>query len=126
VRRRQDGRHLRLGSGAASVLAVESIGSRRADAARPRVHRGAYFKGYAEKSYKNLIQGQSGAPGNAATRLEEFVAKSGAFAYGSYSDIEALFQEQASQLDRNRREAKLHEIQQLVHDRTIYAGLLPS
>ena len=36
---------------------------------------------------------------------------------------DALFQEQASELDRTRRAAKLHKIQQLVHERTIYAHL---
>jgi peptide/nickel transport system substrate-binding protein len=51
------------------------------------------------------------------------VVKGGAFAYGSYPDIDALFQEQAGQLDRSQREAMLHKIQQLVHDRTIFAHL---
>jgi peptide/nickel transport system substrate-binding protein len=87
------------------------------------LERAAFFKGYAEKSFKNLIQGQSGAFGNAATRLEAFVAKGGSYVYGSYPDIDALFQEQASELDRTRREATLHKIQQLVHERAIYAPL---
>jgi peptide/nickel transport system substrate-binding protein len=43
--------------------------------------------------------------------------------YGSYPDIDALFQEQASELDRVRHEATLHKIQQLVHERAIYAPL---
>ena len=34
------------------------------------LERAAFFKGYAEKSLKNIIQGQSCAFGNAATRLE--------------------------------------------------------
>jgi len=87
------------------------------------LERAALFKSYAEKSLKNLIQGQSGAFGNAATRLEAFVAKGGAYAYGSYPDIDALFREQAAELDHARREATLHKIQQLVHERTIYAPL---
>jgi peptide/nickel transport system substrate-binding protein len=87
------------------------------------LERAAFFKGYTEKSYKNLIQAQSGAFGNAATRLEAFVAKGGAYVYGNYPDIDALFAEQASELDRKRREATLHKIQQLVHERTIYAHL---
>ena len=69
------------------------------------LERAAFFKGYAEKSYKNLIQGGSGAFGNAATRLEAFVVKGGAYVYGSYPDIDALFQEQAAELDRKKREA---------------------
>ncbi len=87
------------------------------------LERAAFFKGYAEKSFKNLIQGASGAFGNTATRLEAFVAKGAAYAYGSYPDIDALFREQASELDRKKREATLHKIQQLVHERTIYAPI---
>jgi peptide/nickel transport system substrate-binding protein len=87
------------------------------------LERAAFFKGYAEKSFRNLILGQSGAFGNAATRLEAFVVKGGAYVYGSYPDIDALFQEQASELDRTRRAATLHKIQQLVHERTIYAPI---
>ena len=34
------------------------------------LERAAFFKGYADKKYKNIIQGATGAFGNAATRLE--------------------------------------------------------
>jgi peptide/nickel transport system substrate-binding protein len=87
------------------------------------LERAAFFKGYAEKNFKNLIQGASGAFGNAATRIEAFVAKGGTYVYGSYPDIDALFAQQGTELDNKRREATLHKIQQLVHDRTIYAHL---
>jgi peptide/nickel transport system substrate-binding protein len=87
------------------------------------LERAAFFKGYAEKSFKNLIQAGSGAFGNAATRLEAFVVKGGAYSYGSYPDIDALFREQAAELDHARREATLHKIQQLVVERAIYAHL---
>jgi peptide/nickel transport system substrate-binding protein len=87
------------------------------------LERVAFFSGYAEKKLKNIIQGGSGAFGNAATRLEAFVASGGTYVYGSYPDIDGLFQEQAADLDRPRREATLHRIQQLVHDRAIYAPI---
>src|SRR5262245_1902001 len=87
------------------------------------LERAAFFKGYAEKTLKNLIQGQSGTFGNAATRLEDFVVKGGAYVYGNYPDIDALFQGQASELDRTRRAAMLHRIQELVHERAIYAPI---
>jgi peptide/nickel transport system substrate-binding protein len=87
------------------------------------LERAAFFKEYAEKRLKNVIQGSSGAFGNAATRLEAFVAKGGAYAYGSYPDIDVLFAGQAVELDVKRREAKLHKIQQLVHERAIYAHI---
>jgi peptide/nickel transport system substrate-binding protein len=87
------------------------------------LERAAFFKGYAEKSLKNLVQAQSGSFGNAATRLDAFVVKGGPYTYGNYPDIDALFQEQASELDRTRRAATLHKIQQLVHERAIFAPL---
>jgi peptide/nickel transport system substrate-binding protein len=87
------------------------------------LERAAFFSGYAEKKFKNIIQGSSGAFGNAATRLEAFVATGGAYVYGSYPDIDGLFDEQASDLDPKRREATLHRIQQLVHDKAIYAPI---
>ena len=87
------------------------------------LERAAFFKGYSEKSFKNIIQGASGAFGNAATRLEAFVVKGGAYVYGNYPDIDALFQQQAAELDGKKREAMLHKIQQLVHERTIYAHI---
>jgi peptide/nickel transport system substrate-binding protein len=106
--------------GEAVVNSLQAVGIRSKLRA---LERAAFFKGYAEKIYRNLIQGQSGAFGNAATRLEAFVAKGGAYVYGNYPDIDALFQEQASELDRARREATLRKIQQLVHERAIYAPL---
>jgi peptide/nickel transport system substrate-binding protein len=87
------------------------------------LERAAFFKGYGEKNFKNLIQGASGAFGNAATRLEAFVVKGGTYVYGSYPDIDALFESQAGELDANKREATLTKIQQLVNERSIYAHL---
>ena len=87
------------------------------------LERAAFFRGYSEKSYKNIIQGASGAFGNTSTRFDAFVVKGGAYAYGSYPDIDALFQQQATELDSKKREAILHKMQQLVHERTVYAHI---
>jgi peptide/nickel transport system substrate-binding protein len=87
------------------------------------IERAAFIKGYSEKAYKNIIQGGSGAFGNAATRLEAFVVKGGAYVYGSYPDIDELFAKQAVELDQGKREAILHKVQQMVHDRTVFAHL---
>src|SRR5439155_4424979 len=85
------------------------------------LERAAFFKAYADKALKNLIQGGSGAFGNAATRLEAFVVKGGTYAYGSYPDIDALFQQQAIELDQKRRMAILDKMQELVYEKSIYA-----
>jgi peptide/nickel transport system substrate-binding protein len=87
------------------------------------LERAAFFKGYAEKSLKNVVQGSSGVFGNAASRLELFAVKGGAYVYGNHADIDELFREQADELDRKRREAMLHKIQQLVHERTLFAPI---
>ncbi len=87
------------------------------------LERAAFFKAYSEKKLKNLIQGASGAFGNAATRLEAFAVKGGAYSYGSYPDIDALFGEQAVELDVAKRTAKLHRMQQIIHERSIYAPI---
>ncbi len=87
------------------------------------IERAAFFKSYSDKAFKGIVQGASAAFGNAATRLEGFVVKGGAYAYGSYPDIDELFKQQAVELDHRRREATLHKIQQLVHERAIYAPI---
>ena len=46
------------------------------------------------------------------------------FAYGTYPDIEGLIREQATELDRGKRETILHRIQQLMHDKAMYAPLM--
>ena len=87
------------------------------------LERAAFFSGYGEKKFKNIIQYASGAFGNTATRVEAFIAKGGAYVYGSYPDIDELFQQQAAELDYKRREATLHKIQQLMYEKTINAPI---
>ena len=87
------------------------------------LERAAFFKAYADKKLKNIIQGGSGAFGNAATRLEAFVVKGGTYAYGSYPDIDAMFEQQAVELDHKKRAAILERMQQLVDERAIYAPI---
>ncbi len=87
------------------------------------LERAAFFKAYSEKKLKNIVQGASGAFGNCATRAEAFVAKGGTYAYGSYPDIDALFAEQAIQMDQSKRAAILQRLQQAVHEKAIYAPI---
>jgi peptide/nickel transport system substrate-binding protein len=83
------------------------------------VERATHWSSYTDKKYKNLAYTASGAFGNAATRLETYVVTGGAYVYGSYSDIDALFKDQAAELDRKKREQLLHKIQQLVHEKVM-------
>jgi peptide/nickel transport system substrate-binding protein len=87
------------------------------------LERAAFFKAYGDKSLKNIVFGGSGAFGNAATRLEAFYVKGGNYVYGSYPEIDALFQQQAVELDHKKRTAMLHKMQQLAYERSIYAPI---
>jgi peptide/nickel transport system substrate-binding protein len=87
------------------------------------IERAAFFRGWSEKKLKGLIQGGSGAFGNAATRIEAFIAAGGTYVSGSYKDIDGLFLEQANELDLKRREATLHRIQQLIHEKAMIAPI---
>jgi len=87
------------------------------------LERAAFFKGFAEKKFKNIIHVFGGVFGNAATRLEAFVVGGGTYVYGSYPDLDGLFREQAAELDRAKREAVLHRMQQLVHEKAIFAPI---
>jgi peptide/nickel transport system substrate-binding protein len=85
------------------------------------LERATFFKGVAEKRYKNLVYLFMGASGNAATWLEALAITGGTYAYGGYPDIDGLFSEQAAELDRAKREAILHKIQKLLHERAVFA-----
>ena len=88
------------------------------------VERGGFFAAYGSKKYaKGVIQGASGAFGNAATRMASFVVKGGAYAYGNYPDLDDLFAQQADALDAKKRGALLDKMQQLVHEKAIYAPI---
>jgi len=87
------------------------------------LERAAFIKEYAEKTLKNVIQSGPAPFGNAATRFEAYVIKGGPFVYGSYSDIDALYQQQSVELDHKKREAILHKMQQLLYERTIFAPI---
>src|SRR5690349_4174115 len=113
-----DSSYANLGEAAMSSLAEVGIRMK-----LRAIERAAFTKGYSEKKYRNLIQGGSGAFGNAATRMETFVAKGGAYVYGSYPDIDELFAQQAQTSDKAKRTELLHRMQQLVHERTVYAPI---
>ena len=72
-----------------------------------------------ERKLRGLIVGITGASGNAATRVEAYVSRDGIYSSGVLPEVEDLFQRQARELDVKRREALLHQIQQILHDRVM-------
>ena len=87
------------------------------------LERATIIKANQEKKLKNLTRSGSAAFGNAATRIEAFIAAGGTYVSGSYKDIDGLFLEQANEVDAKRREATLHRIQQLIHEKVMIAPI---
>jgi peptide/nickel transport system substrate-binding protein len=88
------------------------------------VERASFYKNDQDKIFKHLVRQGSGAAGNAATRIEAFVISSGIRSYGGYPDIDALFRDQAGEMDKKRREALLYKIQQLMYEKAMFAPVI--
>jgi peptide/nickel transport system substrate-binding protein len=88
------------------------------------MERAAFLSAWREKTLRGLFLTSSGAAGNAATRVETFIYSKGDYAYGGYSDIDALFQQQGVERDPTTREDLLHRIQQLTVDRVMFAPVM--
>jgi peptide/nickel transport system substrate-binding protein len=88
------------------------------------MERAAFYSAWKEKKLPGLSIVGAGASGNAATRVEAFIYSKGTYAYGGYPDIDELFQQQAIERDRAKREALLQRIQQLTMERVMYAPIM--
>jgi peptide/nickel transport system substrate-binding protein len=84
------------------------------------MERAAMTTAWRERKLKGVIVGISGAGATAAARLEAYVAKGGSYTAGVMPDVEDLFQRQQRELDVKKREALLHQIQQLIRDRVTH------
>jgi peptide/nickel transport system substrate-binding protein len=84
------------------------------------MERAAWLSAWTAKKLKNLSFCGAGGFGNAATRIENYMVSTGSYSYGGYPDIDELFQQQAKELDRQKREALLHKIQQLAYERMMH------
>ena len=87
------------------------------------MERAAMTTAWREKKLKNVIVGITGAGGNAGTRLEAYVSKNGIYTSGVMPDVEDLFQRQARETDVKKREALLHQIQQILHERVTHVPI---
>ena len=87
------------------------------------IERAAWLTQWREKKIKGLMQGSNGGFGTAATRMERDWIAGGAFAYGSYPEMDDLFSQQAKELDRKKREALLHRIQRIAFEKMIVAPI---
>jgi peptide/nickel transport system substrate-binding protein len=88
------------------------------------MERVAFFQEYGDKKLKWVIHSGSGAPGNAATRLEAYAVTGGRYVYGTYPEIDGLFSEQANEMNPRVRRQILEKIQQIIHDRVMFAPVI--
>jgi peptide/nickel transport system substrate-binding protein len=103
---------------AEAVLAnLQAVGIRARFRTMERV---AYLSAWKDKKLKNLLFCGAGGYGNAATRIENYYVTGGTYSPGGHPDIDDLFQQQARELDRKKREAILHRIQRLAGERVLY------
>ena len=87
------------------------------------MERAAFLTTWREKKLRGIVLGAQGAGGNAATRIEGLATRGGMFAYGVLPEVEDLFQRQARETDRKKREELLHQIQRILYDRVVFAPI---
>jgi peptide/nickel transport system substrate-binding protein len=87
------------------------------------MERAAFFAALQSKKLKGVCFCSVAVFGNASTRMSEVVPSDGTLAYGGDADIDELYKRQLTEADPGKRGAMLHEIQQMLHDRTRFAPI---
>ena len=87
------------------------------------LERATFLASWRDKKLRGVVLGGTGAAGNAATRIEALATKNGFYAYGVLPEVEDLFQRQARELDRKKREELLQQIQRILHDKVVHAPI---
>jgi peptide/nickel transport system substrate-binding protein len=87
------------------------------------MERATFLTSWREHKLRGVIMGLGAPAGNAATRIEVYATKGGIYSAGEVPEIEALYQRQARELDRKKREGLLHQIQQIMYDRAMYVPI---
>jgi peptide/nickel transport system substrate-binding protein len=88
------------------------------------MERAAFYQALESKKLRGLCVCINAVYGNAASRMSQTVPSDGAFAYGGYPDVDALYKQQARETDPRKREAMLHQIQRLLHERVRFAPIM--
>src|SRR5262249_19628310 len=97
--------YISMGDGVSASLQAGGIRAR----LRP-MRRAAFLTAFRERKLHGVVVAISGTAGNAATRLQPYVTRGGIYAYEVIPEVDDLFQRQARELDRTKREALLHQI----------------
>ena len=107
-----------MGESVASYLAAVSIRGRVRN-----MERATFFESWRAKKLSGVIVGVTAAPGNAASRLENFIISTAPYATGGHADLDEMIRQQAEERDRKKREALVHQIQKLMHERVMHAPI---
>jgi len=87
------------------------------------MERAAFYAALATKKLKGICMCVNAVYGNAASRMSETVPSDGAYAYGGWPDVDALYKQQARETDKKKREVMLRQIQQTLHERVRFAPM---
>ncbi len=87
------------------------------------MERAAFFSAWPQGKLKGLVFGGLGPAGNAATRLAILAVKGGPYTAGVLPEVQDLFERQARERDRKKREEMLHQIQRILHEKQIFAPI---
>jgi peptide/nickel transport system substrate-binding protein len=88
------------------------------------MERAAFYTALESKKLRGLCVCINAVYGNAASRMAQTVPSEGAFAYGGYPDVDALYKQQSRETDPRKREAMLHQIQRTLHERVRFAPIM--
>src|SRR5207244_4521433 len=90
------------------------------------MERATFLTAWREHKIKGVIMGLGAPAGNAATRIEVYVTKNGIYSSGVVPEIEDLYHRQAREVDRKKRDALVHQIQQITHDGVMHVPICES
>jgi peptide/nickel transport system substrate-binding protein len=85
------------------------------------MERATFLASWRDGKLKGVVFGGLGPGGNAATRLQIMAVKDGPYATGVIPEVQDLFERQARELDRRKREELLHQIQRILAERAVFA-----
>lgn len=82
--------------------------------------RASWLAAWQEKKLHGLTFCSAGDFGNAVTRLENYFISTGTYTDVNRPDIDELFKKQEAESDSKKREAILHQIQQIAYDQALF------
>lgn len=86
--------------------------------------RAAMLQTLAQKKVTGLAQTGSGSPGNASTRLQQFVASAGSLSFIKDAELDAAIAAQAKETNESKRKEMLFAIQKKLYDKSMFMPVI--